>query len=648
MTSLNLIIILSLMGCGLRSPLGPSGGAETSWQLVSAEEMEAVSTRLPEEPAEAAIALVQLIHGPDEGTAQAATGELLRRAGIPLVSVDGPIVGLPDDLVLVDAGIYINFVTELTRATRRNDSYSPEQLADLLAEVGVTGGRLPSDSLIAGLGHWGKAPDAPVESQVAGAAVRALAGRRLEVLYGGADLGAIEFDPLQTVLILAHATSRSWPRLDTGARILPGGRLAAPAPRQRGPCDSLAQAMKDRGLVEEVTTDATKDQIIDSWIESALSENAARAVKLGQAVYEKGSAVLSTLLLLLGAQIRVSDNRSGQTHFWHSKGETSKNVTLTAYAHFDSTIAATKVACYQLAGIDVPRPGPLVGFRVRWSIDQQLGRGYQGRFLTTASDADSRKVDACGTCGEVTGQNGTSTLELRPARELIPEKGPEHTGYVTVKASLDKDDFPFKLKDLLGLRNPLGFVVDKTFDLAMSAIQRAGLPSQAHTIRVDYHGNDILIARGETTLFLFYTTAPLSLDVYTCDGLDGQWHGRGGLGAEALTFIGEAVVDLLDVDAQPADIFRDFNFHINPDAYESPFDIVPELKMTGVMRIDRILIAAQRVIIVGQTAGRPVGEVEVLIDGVSPGLLSLGGSTTYPVIWMPFDDRCPGGGSTFD
>lgn len=640
-TVLNLALVFSVAACSLRAP-----GAGAPRGLVSAEEMQSVSEGLPEDAAEAAAALVQVIHGPDESMAQAATAELLRRAGIPLVSVDGPIVGLPDGLVLVDAGIYVNFDAELTRATRRGDFYSPEQLEDLLAEVGVTDGRLPSGSLIAGLGQWGKAPDAPTESQVAGAAVRALAGRRMEVLYGAADLDAISFDPLQTVLILAHATSRSWPRLEPAAGTSLGGRLAAPV-AQRGPCDSLARAMKERGLVEEVTTDATKDAIVDSWIESALTENAAKAVNRGRAVYEKGSAVLSTLLLLLGAQIRVTDNRSGQTHFWHEPGETSKNVTLTALAHFDSTIAATRVACYQLAGIDVPPPGPLVGFRVRWSIDQQLGRGYQGRFLTTASAADARKVDACGTCGEVTGQSGTSTLELRPARELKPDQGPEHTGYVTVRASLDKDDFPFKLKDLLGLRNPLGFAVDKTFDLAVSAIQRAGLPAQVHTIRVDYHGSDILIARGETTLFLLYTTAPLSLDVYACDGLEGLWHGRGGLGAESTTFLGDLAIELFDINAQPAEIFREFQFRINPEASENTFEIVPELKMTGVMTLNTTLIEALLVMAINATTNQPVGEVEILMSGVSPGLLGMGG-TTYPVLWVPVDDRCPGGGSTFE
>ena len=611
--------------------------------VLTTEEIAAVSVGLPQDSAQAA-ALVAMIHGPDERTALAATAELLRRGGLPLVAVDGQVIALPDAFALVDAEIYINFVTELTRATRRGDAYTPDQLATLLAEIGYGEGLLPPAVLVAGLGQWGKAPEAPAESATAGAAVRSLAGRRLEVLYLGADLSLIEFDPLQTTLILAHATSRTLPRAGPVA-LAPrpaGGLRYSPAP-QPGPCDALAQALEVPDQVQETMLEFMKGQIVDSWQEYALSEQARESLGKVTNVYEKGTAVLNTLLLMLGAQIELSDNKGGATHFKHSEGDRSTHVTMLALAYFDSTIAQREVACYKLAGIDVPPPGPLVGYRVRWSLAQTHGRGHQGKYLTPVS-ADSKKLDSCGSCGEITGPSGRSTLELYPPVEREPGKGVEFKGFAVVTASLDKDDFPFKLKDLLGLKNPAGFAASKTWDLAISAIQRAGLPSQTRTVRVDYHGAEIYIARGQKDVFAVFASAPVLLDVYTCEGLNGQWHGIGGFGDIATYELWLADFGA-DFPEGPATL-REQNFMINPEAAESVFDIVPGL-LAGVMRIDHGLIAANRAVVVNQTVGRPVGEVEVLLEGGTMDILGLG-APIFTVIWMPEDERCPGGGSYFE
>ena len=612
--------------------------------VLTAEEIAAVGAGLPADGADAALALVALIHGPDERLALAATAELLRRSGLPLVALDGRVIALSDSLVLADADVYIDLVAELARATRRGDFYTPDQLAALLADIGYGDDALPPAVLVAGLGQWGKAPGAPVESVVAGAAVRALAGRRLEVLYWGADLSLIEFDPLQTALILAHATSRTLPRVSPVSLALPhaGGPRAAPV-RQPGPCDALAQALEIPDQVQETMIEFMKGQIVDAWQEFALSEEARESLGRVTNVYEKGTAVLSTLLLMLGAQLELSDNKGGATHFKHAEGDRSTHVTMLALAYFDSSIAQRQVACYKLAGIDVPPPGPLVGYRVRWSLAQTHGRGHQGKYLAPIS-ADSRKLDACGSCGEVTGPGGRSTLELYPPVEREPGKGVEFKGFAVVTASLDKDDFPFKLKDLLGLKNPAEFAASKTWDLAISALQRAGLPSQTRTIRVDYHGAEIYIVRGQKDVFAVFATAPVLLDAYTCEGLNGQWHGIGGFGDIATyeLWLEDFGADFPEAPAT----MRELNFLINPEAAESIFDILPGT-LTGVMRIDAGLIAANRAVVVNQTVGRPVGEVEVLLEGGTMDILGLG-APIFTVIWMPEDARCPGGGSYFE
>ena len=119
---------------------------------------------LPTDPADAAAVLVELVHGPDVALAVEATGELLRRAGIPLVTTAGAVVALPDHAVLADEPVYAPLVAQVAGAVRQGDFYAPDQLAELLAGLDVTNGPLPTATLLGGLGAWGKDPDALPES----------------------------------------------------------------------------------------------------------------------------------------------------------------------------------------------------------------------------------------------------------------------------------------------------------------------------------------------------------------------------------------------------------------------------------------------------------------------------------------------------
>lgn len=631
------------------APLAAAGRALASAAPASPAGLSTAALRqLPGDPAGAVPQLVEQVFGPDETQAQAAVSELLRRAGLPLVSISGPVTALPDELVLADAAVYSELVPDLTRAVRRGDFYTPDELAGLLYAAGYPEDALPVETLVAGLGQWGKAPGAARESQYAAIAVRTLAGRRLQVFFPGTDLDRVEFDPLQTVLILAHATSDARPVLpDTGASLLDRA-LGVTVAYAQGDCDDLERKLTPKSQVEETIVKFTKDGIVDAWKEFALSEGAREALGKAGTVYERGSAILNVLLLMMGAQIDLSDNRGGQTHYKHKEGDRSEHVKVMALAYFDSNIAKQKVACYKLAGIDVPPPGPLKDFKVRWSLNQSMGTGYQPRYLAPIP-ADSRKLDACGSCGEMTGADGRSTIELFPPVEENPGSGHELSGSVRVIASLDKNDFPFKMSDLLGLNNPAGFAIGKTWDLVISALSRAGLPSKSLSIRVDYHGSEIYTVKGKSNMFLFYIVAPIELDLVSCTGLEGPWEGKGGLGGDTKTFLGDITEDVFDVTIpENVTYYKDLSILINPDAVENRFDIIPEMGIGAVMSIDPILIAANRAVVVGDRAAQPVGEVEIEFANAEGAPLGIISNTTYPVYKMPADPRCPSGGYYFE
>ena len=218
---------------------GPPGGGGAPGRTYS-------FANLPPDPAKAAIALVDTILGKDAEAANAATIELLRRSGMPVVSAKGPVVALPDDYVLVDAAIYSEFIPFLTTSVRRGDGLSPDQFAGYMNDLGAFPGELPPDVLMAGLGTWGKDKDSGPEERTAAAAIRALSAHRGEVLFAEADPETVHLDMLQLELVLGTLSfvGRVEPANPEGlkepprtrARQLPPSRsLSAFGTRQRPP-----------------------------------------------------------------------------------------------------------------------------------------------------------------------------------------------------------------------------------------------------------------------------------------------------------------------------------------------------------------------------------------------------------------------------
>jgi hypothetical protein len=318
-------------------------------------------------------------------------------------------------------------------------------------------------------------------------------------------------------------------------------------------------------------------------------------------------------------------------------------VKLTASVRFDSDIAKEHIGCYKLAGIDVPESGPLEGFRVRWRMSQArdyieaAGRRWTGdaKHLKVVS-RDARKLDASGGAGEVTGKDGQSRLEVYPKTEDHPppdgSKSAVMHGKVWVTAALDKDDFPLKLSHLI---QPKG-LVQNIFDLALGVLKRAGLPNAEDLVTVDYHGNDIYVAKGDTpNVILVFVVLPVFMDVYTCDGLAGHWKGKGGATVDPTAF-GDLVASLVGQSLGGTQQYAndDLNFQIG--SYGQVFPITSWLN--GAMYITNPPKPEDHL-------NGPVGYVDFIIGGQSLdliGQLFLGLFTTrYPVLGLEEDSRCP-------
>jgi hypothetical protein len=494
---------------------------------------------VPTEPTAAAATLVAILLGPDADAANSALTEILRRSAIPVVSLDGTIVAEPDGLALIDGIIYAELVPDLASSIRAGDFYPVQNVAWLIADSIGFDGELPASAVLGGFGRWGKEADDPPESKFAGAAARALSAARGDVLYESAPPEDVEIDPLQAILLIEHLLS---PAVEHSTGSSRAGLLAfldAQVVNAAGPCDAIYDKFKKADQVDQLKRSALKDAAKDAF-KGGLSEGGRQAFEIATKftdAADKAGAIASTIILLLNVKIDITDDHGGQTHTRHSAGEVDRHVQFKAHAWMKSGFNQQEVKCLYFLGLDVPPVGDLPNFRVRWSVQQPQTSGRRGQ-LTRVAPGDGIKTNPGGSGGELTNPKGESTLKLEVAIERPPDQGEELTAHVEVRASLDKDDFPFKLKDLLKLeklarhavdaKSPWQVTVDKIFDIVNSAIKRLGLPVQRRLLDVEYHGSDIYLVRGETDVFLFYYTATVFVDVYSCEGIDGPWIGEGG------------------------------------------------------------------------------------------------------------------------
>lgn len=626
----------------------------------TADEFEAVAATLPADAVAATMILVELATADDGRLSRAAIGELLRRAGFALVTTEGAAVAVPDGMVLYNIPIYVDLLTELSDAVRNGSHYSTEELGWMLADMGSPGAEpIASSTIVAALGDWGKGEGAPVESVVAGTAVRALAARRGEVLWYGGDAAAVVIDPLQLLLLVGHLTSdvlvpQDADTASTTTTILSGGLMHRDrsAKTAVGVCQDLRAVMEatkpGRTYVKIPVSNQLGEELLEKFHKWALGEESAKALKEFGEIKdkaEKAASVLTLLLLLLGAKLTLTHDGGGtgdwQTHFRHEADDDSKTLTVTATARFDSSLVGKRLDCWALAGIELPKES-MEGFTVMWSLEQPSSRLQDGGAYLTPISADSKKF-ATGSGGEVLTATGSSTVHLLPRKEATPPQPAQREleGWVRVNARLDHSENPLDPTNMFK-------IADGSFELAVSILKRAGLPSTPHDIKVRYHGADIFVATGASDVFLGFVTLPVFLDIYSCAGPEGPWMGRGGFGSWSKTALASAA-EYITGQAVPAGfsmVNENMLFFASADAEDgTPFKITdPDPLISGVMELDLIWLnrpAGARAY--NGSISRPAGTVEVLLSQKSFPY----GSLTYPVLWVQQDDRCPPADATF-
>ena len=151
------------------------------------------------------------------------------------MSALGPIVAMPNHAVIVNMPIEVELLPMLTDSIRGGVFYTPDQVGQLLQLEGATVHPLTGAEVVGILDYWGKSSSDATETVVAGSATRALAAQRHQLLIPSmvvdattqraadtdpasvdstllAELSSparlLGLDPLQTILLAAHAASR--------------------------------------------------------------------------------------------------------------------------------------------------------------------------------------------------------------------------------------------------------------------------------------------------------------------------------------------------------------------------------------------------------------------------------------------------------
>lgn len=563
-----MVLSLATAGCTATGTGGGSDGLEPLGAVPDAAALETAAASLPETPEDAARALVQTLRGADRDQAVAATAEILRRAGFPIVTADGHIVALPDGWTAFNHTVYVELIPALTAQVRADSGYAASDVADYLTALGISGDAVDEGTIVGVFAHWGKSVGDVAETRFAGAVARESGWQRGELF--APDAPAPRVDPLQFVLLSGHATAFTVPA-SVGE---PSGGKGMVRHGRTGLVGDTCQALttqSDKDLSEALDDPAVKtsiekmlgyspdsaelgqqvNDVLRGYGRDTLRDGVKQGVHaFGTAVgkgaarhaaavavaswdratftYDVATDALSSALLLLGARISISST-GDRIHFWHDDNPSLK---FTATATFSSPLVAARFSCASLLGITVPPDGPLKGFKIRWSMEQDTMPGnstpgssfLEGKYLAPLKGQGSKLQE-----GETTGADGTSTLLTIPRQESNPGVGTLHEGTAIVSAKLDKEDFPFKLKDLMSLANPAGIsgaAIGKVLELAQQLLTKLGLPTAHKAITVEYHAPDVYVIEGDGRLsFLWTGIEYFTTTAYSCDGLSGPWHG---------------------------------------------------------------------------------------------------------------------------
>jgi hypothetical protein len=552
----------------------------------------------------------------------------------------------------------------LTDSIRGGVFWTADQVGEFLQYAGVTVAPFTGAQVVGILDEWGKGPTDPTESVIAGTAVRALSAERHQLLIPSmvvdsktqqavstdpssltdeqmAELTAparlIGLDPLQAILFLAHAAARTQSQLSAAS----GGGLRRPYAALDGPCPDLSSegAAAGKALGKSKFQGAVGSAMARKWGEAA-KENFDKG---GEAL-DKAEEVISTALLVIGAHLDLESDKDS-THFRHESGDTSRNVNFTATASFHSPLGGQGLSCWAFAGIDVPQDGPLEGYKIRWKIDGSPD-------VLDVVGKDANKVQD----GETTGTDGKSTFETYPMTEKNPPKDgedePEQTVPQTVVASLSKDDFPFHLKDLVGITEggPYAAAAKQLVNVMEGLTKKVGLPSESKVIQVTYHGVNPYVAKGDSSLDILLAKVQLHADMYSCKGPDGPWKGTVGIGGD--------LAQIYSIFGMPTSgaLSGSVNFSLNSkNSSPQTFDVKPKLQIQITLDPDAVQNAEHPPLGAGGSdrilGGAVIGTGTWVVNGENwaddaAALGPMVPTPEYQVKTVRNDPRCPG--STMD
>jgi hypothetical protein len=538
--------------------------------------LKKVAGGLPADPAAAAVDLVDKIFTGDGPTAAAATGELLRRAGIPLGSGKGPIVALPDGLTIVNAQVGVALLPSLAQQARNGLQFDLAQVHAVLAYEGVPEAKLTAGQLVAMLAAWGKGSKDSPATQYAGAAERALAAHHGQVFAQGQllpakTLDALQrqptslnpdayasavavtapaLDPVQLLLLVAHAGSRATTKTTvthvppkpapgpSGSHSLAEG-LALPS------CSQLADFFNgdeggrtSKAAIRTILQMQLKQAAIERYMGTA-REKLEKELDKGFENFDKTEDVLSYLAFTAALRFDVSPSNRTTTHFLHHEDLHANDVQFQAHAYFKAIVPKEYAPCFALAGLGLPTNADIKGLEVHWSEPN-------GEVALEAAEGGPRWL-------QTLDEHGRSHILTTPRRESDPpkpgERQPVQTVYQQVKAALDKYWLEAHAADLLpllfGPENIPAIIAGFLYTNIVNMIKEAGLPSRTLRFPVTYHGNNVYRILGSGWVYIpFAGKVGFGADLLSCDGPKGPWKGSisvSGAAAAILAKLGKDV-----------------------------------------------------------------------------------------------------------
>jgi hypothetical protein len=652
---------------------------------VTAADLSRIASQVPQTPEFGAMALVDLILGVDVPTSEIATAELLRRCGLALVHADGPVLALPSDVVIATIPVYVELVPNLARAVREQRFHTAEHASALLSFAMEDTRQIDADSFVQLLGFWGKSPYDIATSRCAGAAVRALSGRRGEVLHAQISDQLTHIDPLQLFLLMSHMCGATYecapPAAAQVARKFTARETAAEEPAN--PCAALSEQLERVSVAYKAgkapgvvvwnafdyvlnPTGVTKKGpfVVDAegplktaWDEAkwavvdAIKEGWGDKVKEwaesmhGQAeifVLKHLTAVVSLYLYLTAFTLKISSDEGTAGHYrpadpsiqGHDK---TTDFHLTAHAEFDPGANPSKFTCYALAGLHMPSTKELPGdgpWRILWSIATPSFPWLVNALAHVKGEEE--KFDAQHD-GAPLDADGESRVHLYPRTEAHPGVGAIQTVKVEIAALLRSTANALQLEAFLELAELEEGIRKIAMEALIGLLSNWALPTAHITLNIGRHAPDIYVIKGSSPdLTLLMVNLPVFADLYSCGGLKGPWKGRAGATIQGNEWTDAMTTILQEAPVGTHPINEEVTLELDPTSTTPQ-----ERPVTEWMNLEVTITNPPKN---GEHLNGIVGSTDFTINGGSTEAIAsmLGiSSTNYCVKGVPHDPRCP-------